>query len=147
MITSSWLRGYRFYAASLLMFYDGDDSSDSMPYDTAVDDSTTTDFATDTEDGPARRPRKSKRDIDFKIADFANSATPGDLATHKPCPPQHPDQPDLGFLRGLRSLRKYFLKIQRDTRAELNIATRLRDGAVLDDIDLGVSDVEGSASE
>ncbi|KAL1881988.1 hypothetical protein VTK73DRAFT_3317 [Phialemonium thermophilum] len=136
------LRGYRFYAASLLMFYDGDLSDDA--YDTAVEDSTT-DFPTDTEEGLHRYSRKNKREIDFKIADFANSVTAGDLARDKPCPPRHPDEPDRGFLRGLRSLRKYFLKIQRDTRAELGLATRGRNG-VKDDIDLSVSD-DDSVSE
>ncbi|KAK5660661.1 hypothetical protein OQA88_12025 [Cercophora sp. LCS_1] len=113
------LRGYRFYAASLLMFYDGDVSEEGHQYDTAIEDSTT-DFATDTEDAP-RRTKRNKRDIDFKIADFANCITPGDLAKDKPCPPKHPNEPDRGFLRGLRSLRKYFLKIQRDTRAEMGL--------------------------
>lgn len=136
------LRGYRFYAASLLMFYDGDTSGDE--YDTAVDDSST-DFGTDTEEYH-RRPRENRREIDFKMADFANSVTAGDLARDKPCPPQHPDEPDRGFLRGLRSLRKYFLKIQQDTRAGMGLITRLRDG-MPEDIDLEESEDEGSVSE
>ncbi|KAK0706768.1 hypothetical protein B0T26DRAFT_727964 [Lasiosphaeria miniovina] len=119
------LRGYRFYAASLLMFYNGDTSED---YDTAVDDSTT-DFATDTEETP-RRTRNNPREIDFKIADFANCVTAGDLGDHRSCPPKHPNEPDRGFLRGLRSLRKYFLKIQRDTRAEMGmVGAQSRSGA------------------
>lgn len=137
------LRGYRFYAASLLLFYDGDTSSNE--YDTSVEDSST-DFATDTED-VHRRPRRNKREIDFKMADFANSVTGGDLAKDKPCPPQHPNEPDLGFLRGLQSLRKYFLKIQQDTRASMGLITRLRDG-MPDDIDLEDNeDDEESVSE
>ncbi len=68
------LNGYRFYAASLLMFYDGEPSGSE--YDTALEDSTT-DFATDTEE-PSRRTRKNKREIDFKMADFANCITSGD---------------------------------------------------------------------
>lgn len=136
------LRGYRFYAASLLMFYDGDASSDE--YDTSIDDSST-DFATDTEEA-LRRPRRNKREIDFKMADFANSVTEGDLTKDKPCPPQHPNEADRGFLRGLRSLRKYFLKIQQDTRASMGLITRLRDGMpeVIGDED---SEDEGSVSE
>ncbi|ROT35165.1 SAICAR synthase-like protein [Sodiomyces alkalinus F11] len=123
------LDGYRFYAASLLMFYDGDTGTGTGTgaggeYDTAVEDSTT-DFATDTEETAAalkeRRRRRNKREIDFKIADFANSLTEGDLAEGKPCPPQHPDEPDWGFIRGLRSLRRYFLRIQRDVRAEMGL--------------------------
>ncbi|OIW28002.1 SAICAR synthase-like protein [Coniochaeta ligniaria NRRL 30616] len=139
------LRGYRFYAASLLMFYDGDTSSNE--YDTSVEDSST-DFATDTEE-VHRRPRRNKREIDFKMADFANSVTEGDLAKDRPCPPQHPNEPDRGFLRGLRSLRKYFLKIQQDTRASMGLITRLRNG-MPEDIDLeddDDDDDEGSVSE
>ncbi|KAK8862133.1 SAICAR synthase-like protein [Apiospora arundinis] len=121
------LRGYRFYAASLLMFYDEDTSEDE--YDTMVDDSTT-DFATDTEEtiDARRRRRRDKKEIDFKIADFANSVTPDDLRQDKPCPPQYPNEPDGGFLRGLASLRKYFLKIQSDVRAELGLASHYRQG-------------------
>ena len=124
------LDGYRFYAASLLMFYDGDVSSDAADFDTAVDDSTT-DFATDTEDpstGRDRRPRKNPREIDFKIADFANSVTDSRLAMEKPCPPQHPDEPDRGFIRGLATLRKYFRQIQRDVRTELGLEAFRRNG-------------------
>ncbi|KAJ8121657.1 hypothetical protein ONZ43_g1949 [Nemania bipapillata] len=123
-LTIRRLRGYRFYAASLLMFYDAGTPSDGN--DTAAEDSTT-DIATDTEDAwDVKRRRKSKTEIDFKIADFANSVTAGDLATDKPCPPQHADEPDRGFLRGLATLRKYFLRIQKDVRNEmgLNLARR-----------------------
>lgn len=113
------LRGYRFYAASLLMFYDGEDADGG---DAVVDDSTT-DAATDAEDMSAarRRRRRNKRDVDFKIADFANSITASTPIADKACPPQYPEEPDRGFLRGLATLRKYFLKIQRDVRAEVGI--------------------------
>ncbi|KAK0748534.1 hypothetical protein B0T21DRAFT_344181 [Apiosordaria backusii] len=115
------LKGYRFYAASLLMFYDGDTSADNNNgYETMAIDDSTTDFATDTEEAP-RRQKKSKRDIDFKIADFANCITPYDPMEDKACPPRHPGEPDRGFMRGLHSLRMYFLKIQRDTRAQMGL--------------------------
>ncbi|GJD04591.1 inositol polyphosphate kinase [Colletotrichum higginsianum] len=146
------LDGYRFYAASLLMFYDGDTTSEGNEYDTVVDDSTT-DFATDTEESSALREKKrqkKKRGIDFKIADFANSLTKGDLAEGKPCPPQHPNEPDRGFLRGLRTLRKYFLKIQKDTRAAMGLDSHGRSNRMedVDDIDMDhMSDEEGSVSE
>lgn len=118
------LRGYRFYAASLLMTYDGDQSVQDN-YDTAVEESTT-DFATDTEDATHIRKRKNRREIDFKIADFANSLTAGDQFLDKPCPPRHPEEADRGFLTGLRSLRRYFLKIQQDTRAKLGLPAAQR---------------------
>jgi len=145
------LDGYRFYAASLLMFYDGDMTTEGNEYDTVVDDSTT-DFATDTEETSALRERKrqsKKRGIDFKIADFANSLTKGDLAEGKPCPPQHPNEPDRGFLRGLRTLRKYFLKIQKDTRAAMGLDCHGRSNRTdVDDIDIDhISDDEGLVSE
>ncbi|KAI1825336.1 hypothetical protein F4861DRAFT_501692 [Xylaria intraflava] len=118
-VTIRRLRGYRFYAASLLMFYDAETPSDGN--DTAAEDSTT-DAATDTEDTwDVRRRRKNKAEIDFKIADFANSVTAGDLATNRSCPPKHPDEPDRGFLRGLATLRKYFLRIQDDVRNEMGL--------------------------
>ncbi|KAF6825426.1 inositol hexaphosphate kinase kcs1 [Colletotrichum plurivorum] len=146
------LDGYRFYAASLLMFYDGDTTDEGNDYDTVVDDSTT-DFATDTEETSAlreKRRRKNKRGIDFKIADFANSLTKGDLAEGKPCPPQHPNEPDRGFLRGLRTLRKYFLKIQRDIRADMGLDPMGRSCRVDVDMDVDldhISDEEGLVSE
>lgn len=115
------LRGYRFYAASLLMFYDGDTSEEAVDYDTAYD--SLTDAATDTEE-TSRYRKKNKREIDFKIADFANSLTPFNEILNKACPPQHPESPDTGFLKGLGSLRKYFLQIQSDVRGELNIFPR-----------------------
>lgn len=96
------LVGYRFYAASLLVFYDGDTQG--------VDESDST--ATEKDVRP-------KNEIDFKIADFANCVTKEDFRLgDKPCPPRHPDQPDKGFLRGLRSLKNYFFAIQRDIHAK-----------------------------
>lgn len=92
------LVGYRFYAASLLMVYDGDvqgeDESDSAA---------------------TERDTNKKYEIDFKMADFANSvAKEGFSLDDLPCPPQHPGSPDNGFLRGLKSLKKYFFAIQRE---------------------------------
>lgn len=146
------LKGYRFYAASLLMFYDGEPLPPPTPptssttthseYDTAVEDYYSTDFATDNDDATStnkhRTPsalrgsnggkkKKGKHEIDFKMADFANCVTAEDLKANgiegKPCPPQFPEEPDNGFLRGLRSLRRYFLRIQRDVRRELGMGT------------------------
>jgi len=96
------LDGYRFYAASLLMVYDGDTQREDESDSTATDKSLT-----------------RKKEIDFKIADFANCVTKEDLRPQdRICPPRHPELPDNGFLRGLRSLRKYFLAIQREVYAK-----------------------------
>lgn len=123
-LTVRRLGGYRFYAASLLMFYDADDSNDG--YETTIDDSTT-DVPTDADETwEVRRRRKDKREIDFKMADFANSVIPGEMPADKPCPPTHPGEPDRGFLRGLASLKQYYLRIQRDIRAEMGLAVAQR---------------------
>ncbi|KAH8677775.1 hypothetical protein BX600DRAFT_506784 [Xylariales sp. PMI_506] len=138
------LRGYRFYAASLLMFYDEDTTAHE--YDTTMDDSTT-DFPTDTEEVmDARRRRRSKKEIDFKIADFANSVTPDDLTKDNPCPPRHPNEPDRGFLRGLASLRRYFLRIQKEITEELNLVSLSRRGRCYDEVP-EVHDNDDSVSE
>ena len=131
------LRGYRFYAASLLMFYDGEEAADAAA--AAADDYyySTTDAATDAEDAQQqqqpRRRRRNKREVDFKIADFANSITAQTPVADKACPPMYPEEPDRGFLRGLATLRRYFLKIQRDVRAEVGIESRERAEEVVEE--------------
>ncbi|KAI2632337.1 SAICAR synthase-like protein [Hypoxylon sp. NC1633] len=143
-VTIRRLRGYRFYAASLLMFYDADNPDEG--FDTGGDDSTT-DFPTDAEDTwEAKKRRRNKKEIDFKMADFANSVTAGDLAEDRPCPPKHPDEPDRGFLRGLATLRKYFLKIQRDVRNELDLVHPRRQDENGDEAERD-EDEESSVSE
>ncbi|KAK3906476.1 inositol hexakisphosphate kinase 1 [Staphylotrichum tortipilum] len=143
------LRGYRFYAASLLMFYDGDDSNNSSE-NNYIDDSTT-DFATDTEETrPRNSRRRAPREIDFKMADFANCVTAGDVsARDRPCPPRHPEEPDKGFLKGLESLRRYFLRIQRDTRREMGLVSAggLRGFEEREDGDFWGREEEGEVSE
>lgn len=136
------LRGYRFYAASLLMFYDEDTTVDG--YDTVIEDSTT-DFPTDTEDAPGAK-RRRKKEIDFKIADFANSVTPNDIGMDKACPPKYPNEPDRGFLRGLCSLKKYFLQIQKEVRAELGLISHYRQERCQEKFE-AVEEVYDSASD
>lgn len=100
------LVGYRFYAASLLMFYDGD---------THIED--------ESDSAATERDTSHAKEIDFKIADFANCITKEDFRSNtRPCPPGHPESPDNGFLRGLKSLKKYFVAIQNDIH-ERHMAT------------------------
>ena len=95
------LVGYRFYAASLLMCYDSE-----------VQDEEESDASIATM-GSSR----AKNELDFRMADFANCVTKEDVLTkEKPCPPQHPDLPDIGFLKGLRSLRRHFTAIQQEVK-------------------------------
>ncbi|KAH8684590.1 hypothetical protein BGZ60DRAFT_168517 [Tricladium varicosporioides] len=126
------LIGYRFYAASLLMFYDGESS-----------------VANDTDDGIKKKNIYGKGEIDFKIADFANCVTKEDSSVmDRPCPPRHPDAPDKGFLRGLRSLKEYFLRIQEEIMGKGHPrkgdgSMALRSGTLCDGAD---EDDEGSIS-
>lgn len=102
------LNGYRFYAASLLMYYDG-----------AAEDELEAKSESEMEK------KKKGREINFKIADFANCVTKENgSGIGKPCPPQHPDEPDRGFLRGLKSLRKYFGRIMKDVMVQEKLAKR-----------------------
>jgi hypothetical protein len=111
------LAGYRFYAASLLMFYDGDDEANGNGDTTG------------------------RIEIDFKIADFANCVTTEDFRSEeRSCPPRHPNSPDKGFLRGLKSLRTYFLAIQKDMYQKLGMSDRKLDnghgeGDIIDEHD------------
>ncbi|RKF77669.1 putative inositol polyphosphate kinase [Golovinomyces cichoracearum] len=92
------LIGYRFYGTSLLMFYDG-----------VTDEGYSSDSTVAGKDD-----RTVRRDIDFKIADFANCVTKEDSNIERKCPPKYPKKPDMGFLRGLKTLKRYFLAIERD---------------------------------
>ena len=89
------LPGYRFYASSLLMLYDG----------ATVNAATTTD---------EKKPGSS---IKIKIVDFANCVTAEDeLPETVPCPPHDPDDIDRGYLRGLQSLRMCLQRIWKDAK-------------------------------
>lgn len=93
------LPGYRFYASSLLMLYDG------AKKDEANDGADKLGLAK--EGAP-----KPKSTIDLKIVDFANCVTVEDeLPESVPCPPHDPDGIDRGYLRGLRTLRMYLSRI------------------------------------
>ena len=95
------LPGYRFYASSLLMLYEG------TPNDDAAQGN-----ASDREEKPGSS-------IKVKIVDFANCVTAEDeLPETVPCPPHYPDDVDRGYLRGLRSLRIYLQRIWVDARAQ-----------------------------
>lgn len=102
------LKRYRFYASSLLILYDGEQSTPPAP-----------------DEGSQVGPRlgnkwrghlpddgHSNPDVQLKIVDFANCVTGEDpLPPNAPCPPHHPDDIDRGYLRGLRTLRMYFQRI------------------------------------
>ncbi|KAL9125740.1 MAG: hypothetical protein Q9217_005100 [Psora testacea] len=84
------LPGYRFYASSLLMMYDGAKTQQSDRALSAPPTST----------------------IRLKLVDFANCVTTEDgFSESAACPPHQPSDIDRGYLRGLRSLRMYLTRI------------------------------------
>lgn len=84
------LPGYRLYASSLLLLYDGETQGE--PKD-----------------------KENPSGLRLKIVDFANCITGEDgVPQGAPCPPHTPHDIDRGYLRGLRSLRMYFQRILRD---------------------------------
>ena len=94
------LPGYRFYASSLLMLYDGQDV-DSLPNQESYSKESTN----------AAREKSGKlpkSNIDVKLVDFANCVTGEDnLPDETPCPPRDRNGVDRGYIRGLRMLRTY----------------------------------------
>lgn len=113
------LPGYRFYASSLLMLYDGfseSEASEGDGFEPGLDAAPT---------GHREDRYSTKSTIDLKIVDFANCVT----AEHQsrdtvPCPPHDPTGIDQGYLRGLRSLRMYLQRIWR----EINSQDLVQDG-------------------
>ncbi|CAK7893321.1 inositol hexakisphosphate kinase 1 [[Candida] anglica] len=77
------LKGYRMYGSSILLMYDGD---------------------------PLQEVASAKEHyIKVRIIDFAQSVIADDsLPTSTTIPPEYPDLPDMGYLRGLKSLTRYF---------------------------------------
>ena len=121
------LPGYRFYASSLLMLYDGsrgDEGDEMAASEPATDDVTTATAVAaaaaaaaigrnPSGDGSAPTRKEAKRvPIDLKIVDFANCITAEDaMPASTPCPPRDARGVDRGYLRGLRTLRMYFQRI------------------------------------
>lgn len=108
------LPGYRFYASSLLMLYDAEPHKSQKALEQAHNSKD--------EIAEHDKPKKGKKwppPIELKIVDFANCVTGEDeIPSDAPCPPQHADDIDRGYLQGLRTLRMYFQRILRDINQE-----------------------------
>ena len=107
------LPGYRFYASSLLLLYDASIRVEKQ------------DLQVETEvpkEGKGERTPHQKiprSNIDIKLVDFANCVTGEDEYPDTVlCPPSDPSGVDRGYLRGLRSLRKYLRKIWKEINGE-----------------------------
>jgi inositol-hexakisphosphate 5-kinase len=108
------LPGYRLYASSLLMIYDAEPEKSEKAKEeaeTSKDDQA--------KDGKSKERKNWPPPIELKLVDFANcvAAETGLPSTAK-CPPQHPEDIDRGYLRGLRTLKMYFQRILRDINQE-----------------------------
>jgi inositol-hexakisphosphate 5-kinase len=107
------LPGYRFYASSLLMLYDGahgrpptDVNGQSKHFEHVLESS-----ATDN----SGRMTTHVSDIDIRLVDFANCVTAeDDIPEQAPCPPRDRYGIDRGYIRGLRSLRTYLQRIWKE---------------------------------
>ncbi len=99
------LPGFRFYASSLLVIYDG---GATQKAEVEHDSKATT----------KELDKKAQSSIFIKIVDFANCVTAEDeLPETVPCPPHDPDGIDRGYLRGLRSIRMYLQRIWEDAKS------------------------------
>lgn len=108
------LPGYRFYASSLLMLYDAEPHKSQK----AIEDGQKSKSGSAGNEEPKNK-RKWPPPIEVKIVDFANCVAGEDeIPADAPCPPQHPNDIDRGYLRGLRTLRMYFQRILRDIKRE-----------------------------
>ena len=108
------LKGFRFYGASLLLMYEGDPK--------------------ETKDEVTDKPKKSVK-IKLNLIDFAKCVTKEDLdegikdKSFK-IAPHHPESIDLGFYRGIKSLRFYLVTIWNYLTADepiITSETRLRE--------------------
>ncbi|TKX22597.1 Inositol hexakisphosphate kinase-like protein [Elsinoe australis] len=115
------LPGYRFYGTSLLLIYDRGQSGDEN--DSSAGGSAA---SSGKENGDSHHIREKRnghskdghigrrgRELQVKLVDFANCVTAEDREELRdaPCPPKDIDGVDRGYLRGLRTLRKYFGRI------------------------------------
>lgn len=108
------LPGYRFYASSLLMLYDAEPEKSQKAIEAAQKSK-----GEDKEGEKQKAGGNWPSPIELKIVDFANCVIGEDeLPAGAVCPPQHPNDIDRGYLRGLRTLRMYFQRILRDINQE-----------------------------
>lgn len=108
------LKGYRFYASSLLMLYDAEPEKSRAAFE---DREKKKKNGQDPKKDMAEHEKDNHRppQIHLKIVDFANCVTGvEDLPTTAACPPTHKDDVDRGYLRGLRTLKMYFQRIHKD---------------------------------
>ncbi|KAG8630643.1 hypothetical protein KVT40_002262 [Elsinoe batatas] len=113
------LPGYRFYGTSLLLIYDRGatkDETDSSASASAYESGSEHSFKSVETKGSTHANKKvwkQGKELQVKLVDFANCVTAEDREEllSAPCPPRKIDGVDRGYLRGVRTLRKYFARI------------------------------------
>ncbi|KAG0046867.1 hypothetical protein BGZ83_007974 [Gryganskiella cystojenkinii] len=127
------LNGYRFYGSSLLIYYDGDSGHYSIPdspqgrpivnqSSSPALGATLTATAPSTSIATLKKYQDRSR-ADLKFIDFAH-CTPGifDKNAMPPYPPMHPNEPDKGYLLGLKNLMMIFREIWNQNGGDLTIS-------------------------
>lgn len=105
------LPGYRFYASSLLMFYDAEPHKSREAEEAARN-------GFDIVQSKKREGKRWPPPIEIKIVDFANCVTGEDpIPADAAAPPAHPLDVDRGYLRGLRTVKAYLERILSDIKS------------------------------
>ncbi|KAI1915171.1 inositol polyphosphate kinase kcs1 [Ophidiomyces ophidiicola] len=111
------LPGYRFYASSLLILYDGE----KAPSKNGAQKNKPKDLDSngDSHHKVTFEDKYDHSGLQLKIVDFANCVTGEDgIPADTICPPHYPGDIDRGYLRGLRTLRIYFQRILKEINQE-----------------------------
>ncbi|KIV93400.1 hypothetical protein PV10_04613 [Exophiala mesophila] len=105
------LPGYRFYASSLLMFYDAEPHKSREAEEAARN-------GIDIAQSKKKEGKRWPPPIEIKIVDFANCVTGEDpIPANAAAPPAHPLDVDRGYLRGLRTVKAYLERILSDIKS------------------------------
>ncbi|RMD40590.1 hypothetical protein DV735_g4521, partial [Chaetothyriales sp. CBS 134920] len=106
------LPGYRFYASSLLMYYDADPEHSREAIEAAKN-------GVDIAKQKKAEGKEWPPPIEMKLVDFAHAIIGEDpLPENTAAPPAHPHDIDRGYLRGLKSLTMYFQRILHDIQRQ-----------------------------
>ncbi|KAL9105448.1 MAG: hypothetical protein Q9227_009382 [Pyrenula ochraceoflavens] len=121
------LPGYRFYASSLLLYYDAEPRKSQKWLGKQANKEKA--IRAKENSAPVSIPEAQTNgenaelyalsQVEVKMCDFANCITGEDeIPSDTKCPPHHPKDIDRGYLRGLRTLRLYLQRILKDINEE-----------------------------
>lgn len=111
------LNGYRMYGSSLLLMYDGAPVAESEKNEKQGLGSAGDEGPKTSNGSPTRQKRAGE--ISLRIIDFAQCITAEDaLPKEALTPPRRPDLPDVGYLKGLETLKRYIKIIWKEITGE-----------------------------